>query len=69
MHKLQLVAALAQVVAAQVVATQAAHKHKVTRHAVARELTDSYAMDDDSIRTAVAAWTSDAAAAEATYGL
>ena len=27
-----------------------------------------YAMDDDSIRTAVAAWTSDAAAAEATYG-
>ena len=68
MHKLQLVAALAQVVAAQVVATQAAHKHKVTRHAVARELTDSYAMDDDSIRTAVAAWTSDAAAAEATYG-
>ena len=68
MHKLQLVAALAQVVAAQIVATQAAHKHKVTRHAVARELTDSYAMDDDSIRTAVAAWTSDAAAAEATYG-
>ena len=72
MHKLQLVAALvaalAQVVAAQVVATQAAHKHRVTRHAVARELTDSYAMDDDSIRTAVAAWTSDAAAAEATYG-
>ena len=43
MHKLQLVAALAQVVAAQIVATQAAHKHKVTRHAVARELTDSLA--------------------------
>ena len=37
MHKLQLVAALAQVVAAQ------AAQHKVTRHAVARELTDSLA--------------------------
>ena len=37
MHKLQLVAALAQVVA-----TQAA-QHKVTRHAVPRELTDSLA--------------------------